>query len=54
MLPRDCLKRNDDTVPEECRQLKYTFFECKRSIVSATISILELNALLRQVKIDFE
>lgn len=34
VLPRDCLKRNDHTVPEECHHLKYTFFECKRSIVS--------------------
>lgn len=34
VLPRDCLKRHDHTVPEECHKLKYTFFECKRSIVS--------------------
>lgn len=34
VLPRDCLKRHDHTVPEECHQLKYTFFQCKRSIVS--------------------
>lgn len=34
VLPRDCLKRNDHTVPEQCHQLKYSFFECKRSIVS--------------------
>ncbi|XP_055318087.1 cytochrome c oxidase assembly factor 5 [Sitodiplosis mosellana] len=33
VLPRDCLKRNDSTVPEECHALKYTFFECKRSIL---------------------
>lgn len=33
VLPRDCLKRHDNTVPEECHALKYTFFECKRSIV---------------------
>lgn len=34
MIPRECLKRRDDTVPEECRRLAYSFFECKRSIVS--------------------
>ncbi|XP_031622199.1 cytochrome c oxidase assembly factor 5 [Contarinia nasturtii] len=33
VLPRDCLKRKDNTVPEECHKLNYTFFECKRSIL---------------------
>lgn len=32
--PRECLKATDGTVPSECQALRYTFFECKRSIVS--------------------
>ncbi|CAB3254953.1 unnamed protein product [Arctia plantaginis] len=29
--PRDCLKAH--TVPDECLQLRQTFFECKRSLL---------------------
>lgn len=37
MTPRECLKRQDDTVPEECRRIAYAFFECKRSIVGEPV-----------------
>ncbi|XP_055532523.1 cytochrome c oxidase assembly factor 5 [Wyeomyia smithii] len=32
-LPRDCLNRTDASVPDECRALRTTFFECKRSLL---------------------
>ncbi|XP_058465753.1 cytochrome c oxidase assembly factor 5 isoform X1 [Malaya genurostris] len=32
-LPRECLGRSDATVPDECRALRTTFFECKRSLI---------------------
>ncbi|XP_060523440.1 cytochrome c oxidase assembly factor 5 [Cylas formicarius] len=31
--PRDCLK--DDSIPDQCKQLRFSFFECKRSILDA-------------------
>ncbi|KAL1509004.1 hypothetical protein ABEB36_003813 [Hypothenemus hampei] len=33
--PRECLRSNDGTVPSECYALRYTFFECKRSLLDA-------------------
>ncbi|XP_044762022.1 cytochrome c oxidase assembly factor 5 [Coccinella septempunctata] len=33
--PRECLKVTDGTVPSECQALRYTFFECKRSLLDA-------------------
>ncbi|XP_043223909.1 cytochrome c oxidase assembly factor 5-like [Amphibalanus amphitrite] len=34
-LPKDCLTHPDHTVPDECLQLKWSFFECKRSLLDA-------------------
>ncbi|CAD7088300.1 unnamed protein product [Hermetia illucens] len=31
--PKECLRRTDHTVPEECYALRNTFFECKRSLL---------------------
>lgn len=31
--PRECLKTNDGSVPNECQALRNTFFECKRSLL---------------------
>ncbi|XP_028159807.1 cytochrome c oxidase assembly factor 5 [Ostrinia furnacalis] len=31
MTPRECLR--DGIVPDECAQLRRTFFECKRSLL---------------------
>ncbi|XP_046383688.1 cytochrome c oxidase assembly factor 5 [Ischnura elegans] len=33
--PRECLKTNDGSVPDECFALRNTFFECKRSLLDA-------------------
>ncbi|XP_023245268.1 cytochrome c oxidase assembly factor 5 [Copidosoma floridanum] len=33
--PRDCLKHYSDTIPHECNLLRYSFFECKRSLIDA-------------------
>lgn len=32
--PRECLRLQDGTVPDECLALRNTFFDCKHSIVS--------------------
>ncbi|XP_045581661.1 cytochrome c oxidase assembly factor 5 [Procambarus clarkii] len=31
--PKECLKSNDPSIPEECHALRVTFFECKRSLL---------------------
>ncbi|XP_011687055.1 PREDICTED: cytochrome c oxidase assembly factor 5 [Wasmannia auropunctata] len=31
--PRECLRSQDGTVPDECFALRNTFFECKHSII---------------------
>lgn len=33
--PRECLKATDGSVPAECQALRYSFFECKRSLLDA-------------------
>ncbi|KAG7202987.1 hypothetical protein KM043_010119 [Ampulex compressa] len=35
ITPRECLKRHDGTVPNECFALRNTFFECKHSMLDA-------------------
>ncbi len=32
--PSDCLKNHHDELPDECKQLRKSFFECKRGMVS--------------------
>ncbi|KXJ70203.1 cytochrome c oxidase assembly factor 5 [Aedes albopictus] len=32
-LPRECLSRQDGSVPDECFAIRNTFFECKRSLL---------------------
>nr|XP_019564560.2 cytochrome c oxidase assembly factor 5-like [Aedes albopictus] len=32
-LPRECLSRQDGSVPDECFAIRTTFFECKRSLL---------------------
>lgn len=34
LTPRECLKKRDGTVPDECYALRQSFYECKHSIVS--------------------
>ncbi|KAG5320542.1 COA5 factor, partial [Acromyrmex heyeri] len=31
--PKECLRSQDSTVPDECFALQRTFFECKHSII---------------------
>ncbi|XP_014220071.1 cytochrome c oxidase assembly factor 5 [Trichogramma pretiosum] len=33
--PRECLLTHHKSVPDECYQLKMSFFECKRSLIDA-------------------
>ncbi|XP_001607289.1 cytochrome c oxidase assembly factor 5 [Nasonia vitripennis] len=35
MTPRECLLSHHPSVPDECHVLRYTFFECKRSLMDA-------------------
>ncbi|XP_076235584.1 cytochrome c oxidase assembly factor 5 [Calliopsis andreniformis] len=35
LTPRECLKKRDGTVPDECYALRQSFYECKHSIIDA-------------------
>lgn len=46
MTPRECLLSQHPSVPNECHVLRYTFFECKRSLVSISTGCLDATKIL--------
>ena len=44
--PRECLVSRHPSVPDECHQLRQSFFDCKRSLVRHHVLLFMIGVLI--------